>query len=40
MFDTELGDDVGKRVLIVRTLYGLKSAGAENRNHLADDDML
>jgi hypothetical protein len=40
MFDPELGDDVRKRVLLVRTLYGLKSAGAGNRNHLADDGML
>jgi hypothetical protein len=31
----EYGDDSGKRVLIVRALYGLKSAGAAFRNHLA-----
>jgi hypothetical protein len=28
------GEDAGKRVLIVRALYGLKSAGAAFRNHL------
>jgi hypothetical protein len=32
----ELGDDAGKRSLIVRALYGLKSAGAAFTNHLAD----
>jgi hypothetical protein len=32
----EFGDDAGKRALIVRTLYGLKSAGAAFRNHLAE----
>jgi hypothetical protein len=32
---TEFGDDAGKRGLIVRALYGLKSAGAALRNHLA-----
>jgi hypothetical protein len=31
---TEFGDDAGKRALIVRALYGLKSAGAAFRNHL------
>jgi hypothetical protein len=31
----EFGDDAGKRALIVRALYGLKSAGAVFRNHLA-----
>jgi hypothetical protein len=31
----EFGDDAGKRALIVRELYGLKSAGAVLRNHLA-----
>jgi hypothetical protein len=30
----EFGDDAGKRVLIVRALCGLKSAGAAFRNHL------
>jgi hypothetical protein len=30
----EFGDDAGKRALIVRALYGLKSAGAAFRNHL------
>jgi hypothetical protein len=30
----EFGDDAGKRALIVRALYGLKSAGAALRNHL------
>jgi hypothetical protein len=32
----EFGDDVGKRVLVVRALYGLKSSGATFRNHLAE----
>jgi hypothetical protein len=32
----EFGDDYGKRALIVRALYGLKSAGAAFRNHLAE----
>jgi hypothetical protein len=31
----EFGDDAGKRALIFRALYGLKSAGAAFRNHLA-----
>jgi hypothetical protein len=31
----EFGEDAGKRALIVRSLYGLKSAGAALRNHLA-----
>jgi hypothetical protein len=31
----EYGDDAGKRALIVRALYGLKSSGAAFRNHLA-----
>jgi hypothetical protein len=31
----ESGDDAGKRALIVRALYGLKSAGAALRNNLA-----
>jgi hypothetical protein len=30
----EFGDDAGKRALIVRALYGLKSSGAAFRNHL------
>jgi hypothetical protein len=30
----EFGDDIEKRALIVRALYGLKSAGASFRNHL------
>jgi hypothetical protein len=30
----EFGDDAGKRALIMRALYGLKSAGAAFRNHL------
>jgi hypothetical protein len=33
---SEFGDDAGNRELIVRTLYGLKSAGASFRNHLAE----
>jgi hypothetical protein len=32
----EFGDDVGNRALIVRELYGLKSASAAFRNHLAE----
>jgi hypothetical protein len=32
----EFGDDAGKRALIVRALYSLKSAGAAFRNHLAE----
>jgi hypothetical protein len=31
----KFGDDNGKRALVVRALYGLKSAGAEFGNHLA-----
>ena len=31
----EFGSDAGKRAYIVRALYGLKSAGASFRNHLA-----
>jgi hypothetical protein len=32
----EFGQDAGKRAINVRALYGLKSAGASFRNHLAD----
>jgi hypothetical protein len=32
---TESGDDAGKQALIARVLYGLKSARAAFRNHLA-----
>jgi hypothetical protein len=32
----EFGEDAGKRAIIVRALYGLKSAGASFCNHLAD----
>ena len=32
----EFGDEAGKTAIIVRSLYGLKSAGASFRNHLAD----
>ena len=32
----EFGTDAGKRALVVRALYGLKSAGASFRNHLAE----
>ena len=32
----EFGEDAGKVALIGRTLYGLNSAGAAFRNHLAD----
>jgi hypothetical protein len=30
----EFGDDAGKRALIVRAIYGLRSTGAAFRNHL------
>jgi hypothetical protein len=33
---SEFGDDAGNRALIVRALYGFKSAGAAFRNHLAE----
>jgi hypothetical protein len=33
---TEFGSNAGKQALIVRALYGLKSASAAFRNHLAD----
>jgi hypothetical protein len=33
---TEFGNDDGQRALIVRALYGLNSAGAAFRNHLAE----
>ena len=32
----EFGKDAGKKAIIVRALYGLKTAGAAFRNHLAD----
>jgi hypothetical protein len=32
----EFGEDAGKHALIVRALYGLNSAGADFRNHLAE----
>ena len=32
----EFGDDAGKTAIIVHALYGLKSAGASFRNHLAN----
>jgi hypothetical protein len=32
----EFGDDAGNRALIARALYGLKSAGADFRNYLAE----
>jgi hypothetical protein len=35
MLGTEFVDYAGKRALIMRALYGLKSAGAAFRNHLA-----
>jgi hypothetical protein len=34
MLGPEFGDDAGKRALIVRALYGFKSAGAAFRNDL------
>jgi hypothetical protein len=36
MLGPEFGDDAGKRALIVRAIYGLKSAGAALRNHFAE----
>ena len=33
---TEFGDDVGQKAILVRALYGLKSAGARFGNHIAD----
>ena len=33
---SEFGVDAGKKALIVRALYGLKSAGSSFREHLAD----
>ena len=32
----EFGEHAGKRAIVKRALYGLKSAGASFRNHLAD----
>ena len=32
----EFGSDAGKQAIVVRSLYGLTSAGAAFRNHLAD----
>jgi hypothetical protein len=32
----EFGSDAGKKAILVRSLYGLKSAGSIFRNHLAD----
>eukprot|EP01082_Thalassiosira_pseudonana_P000070 g27.t1 g27 contig1:60384-63019(+) len=32
----EFGEDAGKKAIIVRALYGLKSAGASFRNHLGN----
>ena len=32
----EFGSDSGKKAMIVRLMYGLKSSGAAFRNHLAD----
>ena len=32
----EFGDDAGKKAIVARALYGLKSAGASFRNHMAD----
>ena len=32
----EFSEDTGKKAIIVRTLYGLKSTGVAFRNHLAD----
>jgi hypothetical protein len=36
ILDPEFGEDAGKKALIIRDLYGLKSAGAAFRNHLAE----
>ena len=32
----EFGKDAGKKALVVRSLYGLRTAGASYRNHMAD----
>ena len=32
----EFREDSGKKAIIVRTIYGLKSAGAAFKNHLAN----
>ena len=32
----DFGDDVGKKAIIVRAMYGLKSSGASFGNHIAD----
>jgi hypothetical protein len=36
MLGPEFGDEAENRALIARALYGLKSAGAYFRNHLAE----
>jgi hypothetical protein len=36
VLDPEFGDEAGKCALIVRAMYGLKYAGADFRNHLAE----
>ena len=36
MLGQEFGDDVGKKAIIVRALYSLKSAVASYGNHIAD----
>jgi hypothetical protein len=36
VLDPEFGDDGGKRALIVRALYGMKSSGTALRNHVAE----
>ena len=36
MFGPKWGNNAGKKAIIVRALYGLKSAGATFCNHLAD----
>jgi hypothetical protein len=36
VFGPYFGDDAGNRALIVRALYGLKSAGLGFSNHLAE----
>ena len=36
VLDKEWGPDAGKKAIIIRALYGLKSAGTAFRKHLAD----
>ena len=36
ILNPEFGDDAGKKSIVVRALYGLKSTGTAFRNHLTD----